>query len=140
MSTTIPVVRQKLADIISAATGLRASAYVGDMPITPPCVRVARGPVNPDWLYGSDVCEYPFVVSVYAGRAADRASEKLLDTYVEMTTGTSTSIRYAVETMSNWSSIPAVQNVTLAGVSETKVVEISGVPYLLVDFDVVVTF
>jgi hypothetical protein len=133
---TIAQVRDKLAEVIETSTGLRSSGYVSDMPITPPCVRVARREMDPRFVYGAGgTAEYPFTVAVYAPRAGP--SEKLLDTYCEMTGASS--VRAAVETLSNWAGV-TIHYALVSRVSETQVVEIGGVPYLLVDIDVIVAF
>jgi hypothetical protein len=134
----IPIPDDKLAEVISTTTGIRASGYLGDKTIAPPCLRVAREEMDPRFVFGAGgTAEYPFLVIVYAGRAADKASEKLLDTYCEMTGASS--VRAAVETLSNWSGV-TINYATVTRVGTTSVVEVGGVPYLVVEFDVVVCF
>lgn len=135
--TTIAQVRDKLALVVQTATGLRSTGYVGDQPITPPCARVARREMDPRLIYGGTKASFPFTIAVYAGRAADRAGEKLLDTYTEISG--STSVLAAVETLSNWSGV-AIDLAEVTRISEVQVVEIGNVPYLRVEFDVDVYF
>lgn len=111
--------RAGLATNLATVSGLRTSAYIPDN-LTPPIAVVAPDTITFDQTFGRGQDRYTFTVEVVVGRATDRASQSLMDTYCDP--NGSKSIKAAIESDS-----------TLGGVVfDCRVTEVRGYQQIVI--------
>ena len=126
--TTIAQVRDALADVVSA-TGLPALAYLSDT-VNTPCAHVYPKAMDPRLVFSQAKAEYPFGVIVYTNRTEPHEAQTMLDLCRELTGAQS--ILQAVQ--GEWT-VGVVDYCTVTRISEVETVEVAGVSYLIVEFD-----
>ena len=132
---TVAQVRDELADVITTGAGLRATPLVQDTLIAPIAV-VSRRPFDPRMVLQQAKAAYQFTVTIYVDRTDERAAQRALDTYCELS-GTG-SVIAAIQTGSNWSVTVDYAQVTQIGDVVPVVAGESN--YLIVQLDVEVVF
>jgi hypothetical protein len=132
---TVAQVRDELADVITTGAGLRAAALVQDTMVAPIAV-VTRRPFDPRMIFSQAKAAYQFTVTIYVDRTDERAAQRALDTYCELS-GTG-SVTAAIQNGANWSVTVDYAQVTQIG--EVQAVIIGESNYLAVPLDVEVVF
>ena len=132
---TVTEVRDDLAAVITTGTGLRAAPLVQDIMVAPIAV-VSRRPFDPRMVLQQAKAAYQFTVTIYVDRTDERAAQRALDTYCELS-GTG-SVIAAIQTGSNWSVTVDYAQVTQVGDVTPVVAGESN--YLIVQLDVEVVF
>lgn len=130
---SISSVKVALAEALETINGLRTYDRQPDQ-INPPFVFPTLEEIEYHGAMGPGLVTQTYTLTTVVGRAAERTSERLLDTYMSYGSG---GIRHAIES-----------DVTLGGVAEACVVERAGpirtiegndsTTYLTVEFRVVV--
>lgn len=132
---TVTEVRDDLAAVITAGTGLRAAALVQDIMVAPIAV-VSRRPFDPRMVLQQAKAAYQFTVTIYADRTDERAAQRKLDAYCELSG--STSVLAAIQDGSLWSEDVDYAQVTQIG--DVQAVIIGESNYLAVEMAVEVVF
>ena len=132
MSATITQVKTALATAVGSITGLRTYARQPDQ-INAPMAFPTLQAIDYHQAMGNGLVTHTYAITIIVGRASERSSEGLLDTYLSYDAG---GVRYAIE-----------NDPTLGGVARTSIVESAGqigsidgndATYLTVDFRVIV--
>lgn len=132
MSATVGQVKQALATSLATISGLRTFARQPDQ-INAPMAFPTLQTIDYHQAMGNGLVTHTYAVTIIVGRASERASETLLDTFLSYDQG---GVRYAIES-----------DPSLGGVARTSIVEsatqISSIEgndtvYLTVDFRVIV--
>lgn len=132
---TVTEVRDDLAAVITAGTGLRAAPLVQDVMVAPIAV-VSRRPFDPRMVLSQASAAYQFTVTIYVDRTDERAAQRALDGYCELS-GT-TSVLAAIQNGSLWTKdVDYAQVVQIGDVVPVVVGESN---YLIVQLDVEVVF
>lgn len=135
---TVSQVREQMALIINDnIEGLRASAIVPDQMVAPIAI-VARREFDPRFVFSGATSTYPFAITIYVPRTADRAMQNLLDEYVELVDG-DLSVITALQDGANWTEVD-VHYAQVVNVSEVTATSIDTAEYLAVRLDVEVVF
>jgi hypothetical protein len=155
---TVTQVRDELARVITAGTGLRAAALVQDTMVAPIAV-VTRRPFDPRMIFSQAKATYAFTVTIYADRTDERAAQLALDNWCEIRSidlvaetdaqldaeddddllvEESASVIEAIQNGANWSVTVDYAQVTQIG--EVQAVIIGESNYLAVPLDVEVVF
>jgi hypothetical protein len=137
---TVAQVRQALADACATVSGLRSAPYMPDQ-INPPVAVVTPGDFDPRLTLGETKSQRQFVVSVYTGRTAETAAQKLLDSYCELSGATS--VIAAIQGSAGLNGATGgtyADYAEVTNVSALKVSTIGLTEYLLVDFEIEVVF
>lgn len=132
---TVAEVRDELADVITTGAGLRATALVQDTLVAPIAV-VSRRPFDPRMVLQQHKAAYQFTVTIYVDRTDERAAQRALDTYCEVSGANS--VIAAIQNGSNWSVTVDYAQVTQVGDVQPVIVGESN--YLIVPLDVEVVF
>lgn len=132
---TVTEVRDDLAAVITAGTGLRAAPLVQDTMVAPIAV-VSRRPFDPRMVLSQASAAYLFAVTIFADRTNERASQRLLDSYSELSG--STSVLAAIQDGTLWSVDVDYAQVTQIGDVQAVIVGESN--YLAVELLVEVVF
>lgn len=132
---TVTEVRDDLAAVITAGTGLRAAPLVQDAMVAPIAV-VSRRPFDPRMVLQQAKAAYQFTVTIYADRTDERAAQRKLDAYCELSG--STSVLAAIQNGSLWSEDVDYAQVTQIG--DVQAVIIGESNYLAVEMAVEVVF
>ncbi len=128
---TIELIRKGLADNLrNGVPGLRVSEVIPDQP-NPPHAVISLNSVNYDQTFQRGMSEYNFVISVLAGRVAERRSQATLDSYISAGSAT---IKRAVE--SDKTLAGAAFDVRVSEMSNIGAVNLGEVIYLGADFNV----
>lgn len=129
---SIQKLREGIANNLrSNVPGLRVSETIPDQP-NPPHAVVSLNSVSYDQTFQRGMTEYNFVISVLAGRVAERQSQRTLDSYIS--TGSTATIKAAVEsdkTLAGYAFDVRVSEMTNIGA-----VNLGEVIYLGADFNV----
>lgn len=132
MSATVGQVKTALAASLATITGLRTYSRQPDQINTPMAFPTLQT-IDYHKAMGNGLVTHTYAITIIVGRASERASEQLLDTYLSYDQG---GVRYAIES-----------DPTLGGVARTSIVDsasqiqsIEGndALYLTVDFRVIV--
>jgi hypothetical protein len=110
--------------------GLRVSENIPDQP-NPPHAVVSLNSVNYDQTFQRGMSEYNFVISVLAGRVAERQSQRTLDSYISAGSAT---IKAAVEKDKTLGGFAF--DVRVSEMSNIGAVSLGEVIYLGADFNV----
>lgn len=130
MTLSMADVRETLSDAVRS-TGLACSGKLSDV-VTAPCARVFRKEFDPRMVFSEGKSEYQFGIIVFTSRASPETSMNLLDLCAEVSGAQS--ITAAVQDEGNWSfDLDYVQVTRIGGES---IMEVAGVQYLTIDFDV----
>lgn len=132
---TVTEVRDDLAAVITAGTGLRAAPLVQDVMVAPIAI-VSRRPFDPRMVLQQAKAAYQFTVTIYADRTDERAAQRKLDAYCELSG--STSVLAAIQDGSLWSEDVDYAQVTQIG--DVQAVIIGESNYLAVEMAVEVVF
>ena len=132
--TTIADVRQGLADA-AAVCGIPTYAYEADV-ITVPSLYVSRLEYDPRFVFSQAKAPLRFLIIGYFNRTPTETSLRLIDTLSEYTGDGS--LTAAVQSSSNWG--PTVDYASVTSVGRAEVVQIAGIEYLSVTFEVEVVF
>lgn len=132
---TVTEVRDDLAAVITAGTGLRAAPLVQDIMVAPIAV-VSRRPFDPRMVLQQAKAAYQFTVTIYVDRTDERAAQRALDAYCELSGATS--VLAAIQNGSLWSKTVDYAQVTQIGDVVPVVAGESN--YLIVQLDVEVVF
>jgi len=111
--------------------GLRVSETIPDQP-NPPHAVVSLNSVNYDQTFQRGMTEYNFVISVLAGRVAERQSQRTLDSYIS--TSSTATIKAAVESDKTLSG--DAFDVRVSEMTNVGAVNLGEVIYLGADFNV----
>lgn len=133
---TVNEVRQGLADAITDGVGLRAAHQWQDT-LSAPIAVVTRRSFDPRYVFSGQRAAYQFLVTIYADRTNERAAQKLLDDYCELSG--ETSVIAAIQDGDNWTNV-AVDYAQVTQVSEVQSVAVSESQFLAVSLDVEVVF
>ncbi len=134
--TTIAEVRDGLCLAIRSGCGMRAIPYALDT-LPAPCAVVTRMEMDPRMVLSKAKAAYPFKVSVFAFRAAEKSAQKKLDVLTEATGDGSFVV--AVEDGANWPD-DLVDYCSVTSIGEPYQAVIAEETYLAVDFDIEVVF
>lgn len=132
---TVTEVRDDLAAVITAGTGLRAAPLVQDVMVAPIAI-VSRRPFDPRMVLQQAKAAYQFTVTIYADRTDERAAQRKLDAYCELSG--STSVLAAIQDGTLWSEDVDYAQVTQIG--DVQAVIIGESNYLAVEMAVEVVF
>jgi len=135
VAVTIEQVRESMADAITAGTGLASSAWLEDQ-INPPCVQIGRRAMDPRMVFGGTKNGYVFLVKLFVSRISLVDGQRAIDKHCA--TSGADSIKAAVENGALWG--VSVDYAAVTNIGETVEVEVAGVAYLSVDFDVEVVW
>jgi hypothetical protein len=91
---SITDLRAGLATQLGTISGLRTTTETPDT-ISPPIAIVNVANVNYDRTFQRGLDEYNFVITVIVGRVGERSAQRLLDSYVSTTGGSS--VKLAIE-------------------------------------------
>ena len=127
--------RTDLADVITTGTGLRAAPLVQDTMVAPIAV-VSRRPFDPRMVLSQAKAAYQFTVTIYADRTDERAAQRKLDAYCELSGATS--VLAAIQNGSLWTKTVDYAQVTQIG--DVQAVIIGESNYLAVELQVEVVF
>jgi hypothetical protein len=108
---TVSQVKAALGSAVATISGLRTYDRQPDQ-INPPFVFPTLENIEYHGAMGPGLVTHTYTLTTVVGRAAERTSERLLDTYMSYGSG---GIRYAIES-----------DVTLGGVAQASVVESAG--------------
>lgn len=108
---SISQVKAALGSAVASISGLRTYDRQPDQ-LNPPFAFPTLESVDYHGAMGPGLITHTYTLTTVVGRAAERTSERLLDTYMSYGSG---GIRYAIES-----------DVTLGGVAQTSVVESAG--------------
>jgi hypothetical protein len=111
MTATVSQVKAALGTALATISGLRTYDRQPDQ-INPPFAFPTLETIEYHGAMGAGLVTQTYNITVVVGRAAERVSERMLDTYMSYGSG---GVRYAIES-----------DVTLGGVAQTSVVERSG--------------
>lgn len=132
---TVTEVRDDLAAVITAGTGLRAAPLVQDVMVAPIAI-VSRRPFDPRMVLQQAKAAYQFTITIYADRTDERAAQRKLDAYCELSG--STSVLAAIQDGTLWSEDVDYAQVTQIG--DVQAVIIGESNYLAVEMAVEVVF
>lgn len=132
---TVTEVRDDLAAVITAGTGLRAAPLVQDVMVAPIAI-VSRRPFDPRMVLQQAKAAYQFTVTIYADRTDERAAQRKLDAYCELSGATS--VLAAIQDGTLWSEDVDYAQVTQIG--DVQAVIIGESNYLAVEMAVEVVF
>ncbi len=118
------------ANLRNNIPGLRVSDSIPDQ-FNPPNAIVSLNSVNYDQTFQRGMSEYNFVISVVAGRVAERRAQETLDTYISAGTAT---IKAAVESDKTLGG--AAFDVRVSEMTNIGAVSLGEVIYLGADFNV----
>jgi hypothetical protein len=128
---SIALLRQGIgANLRNNIPGLRVSDTIPDQP-NPPQAVVSLNSVNYDQTFQRGMTEYNFVVSVIAGRVAERRAQQTLDSYISAGSAT---VKAAIE--SDRTLNGAAFDVRVSEMSNIGAVNLGEVMYLGADFTV----
>lgn len=128
---SIALLRQGIgANIRNNIPGLRVTDTIPDQP-NPPQAVVSLNSVNYDQTFQRGMTEYNFVISVLAGRIAERRAQQTLDSYISAGSAT---VKAAVE--SDRTLGGAAFDVRVSEMSNIGTVNLGEVMYLGADFTV----
>jgi hypothetical protein len=108
---SISQVKAALGSAVASISGLRTYDRQPDQ-LNPPFAFPTLESIEYHGAMGAGLVTHTYTVTTVVGRAAERTSERLLDTYMSYGSG---GIRYAIES-----------DVTLGGVAQTSIVEQAG--------------
>lgn len=114
---------------------LRASAYIPDK-ITPPQAIVGTVSFDPRMVFGEGKCARNLQITVYVSRTAETASQKLLDTFTELSGSDSLIANLQTDTLL----LAQVDYLAVTEVRGPLVGTVGGVDYLIFEYDAEVVF
>lgn len=128
--TTIKQVRDAMATAVET-TGLSCKAHTVNH-VDPPVAMIETRPFDPRLNMSQSKWVVPFVVRVFAASLSEMEEAQRFDEYRELSG--STSVLAAIQTSGNWGITVDYAQVTQIG--EPQWVDVGGIPYQAVDFDV----
>lgn len=137
---TIAQVRQALSDAADGLSDLRAAPYMPDQ-INPAQAVVLAGDWDPRYVMAEGKTKREFIVRVFAGRTADTAAHKLLDTFSELSGATSMVAAIHASTGLNGANGGTYADYAeVVGVSGVLTVTVGTIDYLAMDWTTEVVF
>lgn len=130
-------VREALATAAATVSGLRASGYMPAV-IKPPHAVVVPGEFDPRMVLAESKTERVYEVVLFTAKNAPEASQKLLDTYCELSG--STSVIAAIQTATALNNGATADYAEVVAVSGLEVTPNEGVEYLTRKLTVEVVF